>query len=579
MKQLILLVLCVSCALGGKSTVKPLTLVSEGTSRYAIVLSHAATASDSVAAGELQRHLKEISGADLRIVNDRVPASKFEVVIGATARTRPAWFSSITRDGGFSIRTRGSRLFFAGKGETGVINGVYSFLEQELGCRKYSASVKIVPKRRTVIVSGKIDRTENPVFTHRSINSWELDDPEYRRWHKDLKQNESDPQWGLFVHTFHTLVPPERYFKEHPEYFALRNGLRVKEQLCLSNPDVFTIVVRELRRRMKLKPEATLWSVSQNDNVAYCQCPDCAAIDAREEAQSGSILEFVNKVAREFPEKTISTLAYLYSRKAPRTIRPEKNVNIMLCTIECMRTLPLETDTIRNGFVRDMKDWCRLTDNIFLWDYVVQFTGLVSPFPNLHVLQPNIQFFARYKTQMQFQQGQGRNPGCEFSELRTYLIAKLLWNPDVNIDSVMNDFLSGYYGKAAAPIRSYIDLMRDSLIASGGNLWIYDNPVVEMKTFLTPGLMKRYSRLFDEAESAVRSEPEYLARVRAARLPLMYAALEQAKVIGEGEDGIVLRSGSGFAVNPKIESLLAEFRDGCRRVGAVNVNEKALSVE
>ncbi|HEX3072089.1 MAG TPA: DUF4838 domain-containing protein, partial [Ignavibacteriales bacterium] len=402
---------------------------------------------------------------------------------------------------------------------------------------------------------------------------------EYCRWHK-LTDSEDRKTWGLFVHTFQTLLPPEKYFKEHPEYFALRNGLRNPEEPCLSAPDVLRIMADELRARMKANPQAKIWSVSQNDNYSCCKCDMCRSLDSLEGSESASVINFVNKVAREFPDKIISTLAYQYSRKAPKTLKPEKNVNIMLCTIESYRTYPLEADTSPGAFVKDLKDWSKLTNNIILWDYVVQFTNLICPFPNFHVLQPNLQLFAKYGAKMMFQQGAGTvNEGAEFRELRTYLISKLLWNPYINYDSVMNDFLSGYYGAAGKHIKEYIGVMKEGLIKSNGKLWIYSNPVDEMNDYLSPALMTEYNKIFDKAEEAVKNEPEYLERVKIARLPLKYAMLEQAKVLGDGANGTVVKTENGYSANPAIKTLLAEFHQQSKWPGVSYINEKQLSVD
>ncbi len=123
------------------------------------------------------------------------------------------------------------------------------------------------------------------------------------------------------------------------------------------------------------------------------------------------MIAFVNRVAGEFPDKVISTLAYQYTRSAPKNIKPAPNVNIMLCSIECNRSKPIATDPSSASFRKDVEDWGRLTDNIIMWDYVVQFRNLVSPFPNLRVLQPNIQYFAKNNIRMMFQQGRRRQRG------------------------------------------------------------------------------------------------------------------------------------------------------------------------
>ncbi|OGU35770.1 MAG: hypothetical protein A2068_15025, partial [Ignavibacteria bacterium GWB2_35_6b] len=462
--------------------------------------------------------------------------------------------------------------------DKGSLNAVYTFLEKFLNCRMYSPSVKIIPKQNSITIN-EIDIIENPVFTYRDVHSYESTNDEYCRWHK-LTDSIDRKIWGMFVHTFQELLPSEKYFEKHPEYFALRGEIRVPDQPCLNNPEVFKIIVDELRKRIKENPNAKIWSVSQNDNYSCCQCPGCSKFDEQEGSPSGSVINFVNKVAKEFPDKIISTLAYQYSRKAPKHIKPKKNVNIMLCTIECYRTKPIASDTSSSGFLNDLIEWSKLTDNIFLWDYVVQFTNLISPFPNFHILQPNIQLFARYNVKMMFQQAAGKRQAAEFGELRSYLIAKLLWNPNINVDSVMNDFLSGYYGNAGKFIRLYIDLMQSELLKSDAQLNIYGDPIESMNNYLSPELMDKYNIIFNDAESAVTGETEYLNRVKTARLPLTYAMLEHAKVIEDKSKGLVIKQDvKNYMPNPRIISLLNYLSTYSKNKDDVYLNEKGLTPE
>jgi hypothetical protein len=575
MKYFLLTLFLMNNILTAQSSLIELTY--EYSTKHKIIIAHNASRWDSLAANELQYYIKEISGVIIPIENDLTPVGEFEIIIGENKHSFITDKSKIKFDG-FIIKTIGNKINFVGGEKKGILNSVYTFLEKYLNCKMYSSEVKNIPGIKNILIP-QIDINENPAFSYRDINYYHAENTEYCRWHK-LVEPDDKKIWGMFVHTFNTLVPPEKYFKDHPEYYTYRDNLRVPEELCLSNPDVYKIVVEELRRRINENPEAKYWSVSQNDNDDYCKCENCRIIDEREGSPAGSIINFVNKIAKEFPDKIISTLAYRYSRKAPLFIKPEKNVNIMLCTIECFRTEPLATDPTSKSFVKDLENWSKISDNIFLWDYVVQFSNLISPFPNFQVLQPNIQLFQNYQVKMMFQQGAGRNRNTEFGELRTYLISKLLWNPNVNIDSVMNDFLSGYYGEAGKHIKNYIDALTTELNNSGGKLWIYSNPVDQMKDFLKPEFLENYNVFFDEAEKSVKSDSVSLERVKIARLPLIYAMLEQAKVIETGNKSIITFDESGCkVVNSKIKSLLDEFLFYSTKNDEVYVNEKSLTAK
>ena len=153
----------------------------------------------------------------------------------------------------------------------------------------------------------------------------------YLDWHK--LNHELDcriSEFGLFVHTFNTLLPPEKYYAQHPEYYAMVKGRRVATQPCLSNPQVLEIVCDELSRRIAANPEAKYWSVSANDNYGYCTCPECAKIDAEEESPAGSVVRFANKVAARFPRQNdLDAGLPLLAQSSQNQTRPERQHHVL----------------------------------------------------------------------------------------------------------------------------------------------------------------------------------------------------------------------------------------------------------
>ena len=565
-----------------------IVLAADGMSRYRIVTPAAPTENEEQAARVLQEYLLQIAGTVLPIVRADRAESPYEILLGQNERLGEIGVqldSGALTKGGYVIRTSDSRLIIAGGSDAGTLYGVYGFLETHLGARMYSPSVKVIP-RMDRLALGPIDDREVPAFAYRTTHYRVTWDAEYVDWHKLSQDAEgARPEWGLWVHTFSRLVPPELHYEDHPEYYAMVDGRRIPTQLCLTNPDVLDVVVRNLRREMGQNPDATYWSVSQNDNRAHCTCDRCRSIDEREGSPAGSILNFVNQVAERFPDKVISTLAYEYSRRAPRTLRPRENVNIMLCSIEVTRDRPVapeyaerafgpaeEQDRLNDAFREDVRAWSRIADDIIVWDYVIQFHNLISPFPNLHVLQPNIRFFADHGVTALFEQG-NREVGGEFAELRAYLLSKLMWNPSVDVDSLIDDFLHGYYGAAARPLLQYIDEMHDALVASNEPLRIFAGPWHASTSYLTPSLIDRYEALFDQAEAAVADDPAVLERVRVARLPLEFAIMEQAKKTFSGDGGLFQKVGGRWETRPDIRARIDPFVDLANRQGVTRVKE------
>ena len=388
-----------------------------------------ATTYELKAAGVLQNYIFLISGTRLKIKSDKVKPKGAEILIGRVKRPelKNLTTGTLGKDG-FLLRNTGQKLIIAGGSEKGVIYGVYTFLEKYLGCRKYSSENALVPKQKSIVLSPFEDQ-QIPVFTFREVYYRNVYNEEYMNWHKLDCHGEigASREWGFWCHSFSGLLSNEKYWESHPEYFSFYDGERHPgSQLCLTNPDVLKIVVENLKSEIGKNPEPLYWSVSQNDNTSYCRCPDCSALDKEAGSSMGTLLPFINKVAEQFPDKIISTLAYQYTRKPPKNIVPAKNVNIMLCNIESPRHITIEKGD--SAFCEDLAGWGQITDNIILWDYVIQFSNLMAPFPNLRTLQPNVQYFHKNRVSAVFEQA-NREIGGEFAELRAYLLAKLLWNP------------------------------------------------------------------------------------------------------------------------------------------------------
>jgi hypothetical protein len=526
-----------------------LTLVDNSRSDYRIVVADSASTWDQLAAKELQRYLREISGVPLAIVNDEgMPESK-EILIGTNRHFNLSNIDlnlSTLDDEGFRIETAGEKLVIIGGPVRGSLYGVYTLLEDYLGCRWYSSKVSVVPRRSTVRLP-PINTTQKPAFKFREVFYRDLMNPEFAarlklNGNSNLKRDQQS--WGTWCHSLYSFVPPEKYFDTHPEYFSLIDGKRAHTynydkvvltgQLCFSEPGLKDVMIASLRERMATNPNFQYWSISQNDSPVFCQCDRCATVNEREDSPMGTMLDFVNQVAAQFPGKTLSTLAYTFSIKPPKFIRAASNVCVVVTTtgITCERPIAQSPDTGRDWpdgnnakFRRYLEQWSRAADDFYIWDYEILFTHLLAPFPNLRNLQPNLKLFLANKAQGVFAQG-NREVGGEFCELRAYLLAKLLWNPNVNLDLVLDDFLAGYYGAASLPIRKYIDLMHDALSRSSISLTTADSLKRHAQDFLAPDLLDQYEILFDQAERLVANQTELLERVQTARMPLIYAQLE-----------------------------------------------------
>ena len=281
---------------------------------------------------------------------------------------------------------------------------------------------------------------------------------------------------------------------------------------------------------MRELPEYLIYDVSQNDWNNPCECHDCQAVVDREGSQSGPIIQFVNQVAdslkAEFPDKFIGTLAYSYTRKPPKTLKPRDNVVVRFCSIECCFAHDFMSCPQNKTFVEDMNGWAAISPHIYIWDYVVNFSHYILPFPNFRVLQPNIRFFRDHKAIGIMEQAAYQSRGGEFAELRAYLIAKLLWHPETEVESVINDFMYGYYGRAGEYVRAYFDLLHSRLTP---DTHIHLGLQHDDRLF-SDEFVRQAEALFDQADAVADTE-EIRHRVEMARLPVMYLNCRRNPVI------------------------------------------------
>ncbi|RME91357.1 MAG: DUF4838 domain-containing protein, partial [Verrucomicrobia bacterium] len=429
------------------------------------------------------------------------------------------------------IRTRGQRLLLAGGRPRGTLYAVSHFLQQQCGVRWWTPWAEQVPRPDQLVVPD-LDVRYAPTFESRDPFWYPAFDARWAVRNFSNSQSARIPEdWGGciryrgFVHTFYPLVPPQEHFAEHTEWYSLVDGKRTADhaQLCLTNPELRRFVVERVKQWLRESPEARIVSVSQNDWHRPCECDACRAIDEREGSHAGSLLDFVNYVAaevgKEFPHVAIDTLAYQYTRKPPKTIRPRPNVIVRLCSIECNFREPLEAPANR-AFAEDIRGWAAICNRLYVWDYTTDFAHYLQPHPNWFVLGPNVRFFAAHHVKGLFEQGAYQGYGAEFSELRAWVLAQLLWDPSQDDRRLIDEFLDGYYGPAAPFIRRYMALLHDA--SAGWNLTCFSRTDTPFFNFVT---MARAEQLWRQAQAAVADQPELKPRVRLGRVWLGYVWL------------------------------------------------------
>lgn len=555
---------------------------------WKIVCAPSATESERYATTEFQRLFKEMTGVELPLVAT-ASADSGAVFIGPDAvlhSGQPTDRRALGEEA-LRIRVASKAVCIDGGRPRGTLYGVYEFFEELCGARFLTFDHTYFPMdaaQRKIPVGV---RFVNPTFAFRW--SYYGESSRYPDFAARLRVNtvSDDPKLGgrtgfrLVSHNVAYLVPPAKFGKDHPEYFALLNGQRKLEeggggpQLCMSNPELIGVVAEAVREEIKQNPTARNINIAQMDNESYCTCPNCAAIDAREESHAGATLAFVNAVAERIeksnPDVLISTYAYLYTRKPPKTIKPRRNVMIQLCSIECCDFHAIDDSAcpLNRSFCADMAGWKQIANNVFIWHYNTNFKGYVLPFPNLRSLGKSVSYFAQNNGKGVFMQAAGNGFSTELSDLRNYVMARCLWKPGRDSFQEGEEFCRLHYAESAAPIIAYLKYYHDLVGKSGAHPTCFPT---ESSLCISPDSARRIMGYFREARSLATSEV-VRARVEKASLCAYRAALSASSMRLTYREGVCYPDLSEFGT-----ALLDQYAAMCQRFG-VTMDDEMISTE
>ena len=578
--------------------VHALTIAQDSTSTAVIVVDKEASLPQQYAAKELADFLKQVTGAQLPVVNN-APADKPRLLVGAAAaRLADANF---TTDGlgadGIVIKTIGNDLILAGGEPRGTLYAVYSFLEDYVGCRWWTSKVSFIPKKSNLSFKN-LDVRFVPVLEFRETfwldafnGTWAVRN-KINGHHADISVQQGG-RWNVnecinWCHTFHNLIPPDKYFDDHPEWFSMIDGVRTPKimaryqgteyempaQLCLTNEQMRLEMVKNLKEKFRENPEMAFFSVSQMDTFpgfdGCCECPACAAVETEEDSPAGLIIRFVNKVAedieKDFPDIPIGTLAYGYTKKPPRLVKPRANVIVVLCNSGGNFFTPLQ-----DGIHKDIHDyignWSKISKRLWVWDYVTNHSKYVIPHPNLRVLAPNIRFFIANNVKGVFSQGAGASGGAEMAELKAWMTAKLMWNPDLDGQKLVDEFVAGYYGLAAKDISAYLNLIHDAVAASGD---VFDGWTMPIDAnFLSFEVLNQSWIYLKAAAEAVKDDPEMRFRIEVAQLPVIHVFVLRWDELRE----TAAASDTPWPMPDSIKEALDHFREVVRKADITHLGE------
>lgn len=554
-------------AMGRVSANAGLVLVQDGRGLATIVTAAKPAENARLAAADLQRCLEKISGAKLPIATDASPPAGVLILVGASSLTDripdlkiPAGMTRNLREEGFMVRTVGDSLVLAGndaKPYLGTRYAVGEFLHS-LGVRWFLPGEvgEVVPNMPTIAV-GPLDIRQQPDFPVR--NWWEHAqgnmEAECREWKIHNKMNpDSVDAFGVPGDSSVGGFLPKDQFKEHPDWFALqRDGTRTNGHPCMSSDGMFKHFVE--RVKSDARRGASVSAFAPDDGMPRCWCEPCARLGTSfdgygandrdpvaEFSMSNEWFYFVNRILtevnKEFPDYLIATNGYANRDMPPEmppgvAFNPRKNLvvmfaNIPACTIHAYDD-PKCWQMRRQGQM--IRRWCKLSDKVWMYNY--NYTMLVNKgtiTPMVTRLRRNIPLLKQWGV-IGFNDQDEAN--WALSGLPTRLIrARLEWDTKADVDAILDDFYTRWFGRAAGPMKTYYDALEAAFSLAPQ----HGHEDVILRTIYSETLMAKLDASIKAAEAAAESQPEkYRLKIERAIYDNLreFVAMEKAKREGD----------------------------------------------
>ena len=531
-------------------------IIENKNTKYHICYSKDASECVRYSSTELQKYLYKSTKVCIPLFSDKCPKRGSEIWVGNAREVDYSYLLDDYSDEAFLIKSIDDNLLILGKSDRGTMYGVYYFLNKYINFRCLSNDTEIFSKLDKIEVIN--DEIKDFAFEHRDVYWNFAFDGNYASKNM-LNSNLADlsvrkggrRKWYNFHHSFADLLSPEENFDAHPEYFSLVDGKRKKEhtELCLSNEEVYNLVLTKLKSWIKDNPDCTVFSVAQDEWMGHfekmaCECENCKKIDDLHGSQSASIIKFVNRLERdikdEYPNVLLHTFAYQYSRKPPKDLIPNENVIVRLTNIECSWSKSIEEGALENPngrnakFLEDLTGWSKIAKRLYIWDYAVNYRNYLLPFPCLRSMYKNIMLYKKIGVKGVLIEGNFSFGGKGYlDELKAYLSSRLLTFDERSLEEIVDEFCKGYYGKASEKVKEYIYLFEDNI---KGDMWLYDDADHEM---FTDELVEKAEEIIKDALSLVDENDKEYKHVEELFLTYLYMYIVRLPLEDKSRDNLI----------------------------------------
>ena len=479
-------------------------IVRNGRPAAVILVADDASPVTHEAAGELARVIEKATGARLLIFPEDELIAKdkgypadaaSKILVGDTkmGRTLGVDLSALPAEG-FVIRTTGRYLVLAGRDgrhadwtwrghrRTARLRGTWyavcAFLEDVVGARWLWPGElgEVVPKVKDIAVP-EMKRTDAPKLMSRVLRANFAYGSTWRRsafgiglstqvqfaMMQELIRWVDHQRLGSSLSIAHTEFSREwldEFGGRHPDWFAMQpsgkrllsygGGYRVR--MCLSHPGVIDESVRRTVAYLDAHPNVGGFGIAPSDVYgSYCVCERCkkwgpttSDLVAR---HSAAVAE---RVAKLRPGKYVHALAYHKYNDAPESdVRLGSSVVLSYVGVDYFGYL---CDRARQKSIKEWDGWAKAASKI-VWrpNNFCQCAGV----PRVYVTRLGDDFQCFHASNMIGVDFDRLAPNFALDGLNYYVTSRLTWNPEADVDAIVDDYCQKGFDAAAPAVREY----------------------------------------------------------------------------------------------------------------------------
>jgi hypothetical protein len=409
----------------------------------------------------------------------------------------------------------------------------------------------------------------SPDFEYREPYFSSNFNPNFRAWNKT---NYLELEWGLWGHNLHKILKDYTL----PESAYAKIGFsRNKKQYCFTSDTLFKYVNEKIGNIYASDNALNKYMILPNDNTIVCTCSTCKAVGNTTTDAAPAVFNFLNSLARNHKNLSFFTTAYVTVKEIPR-FKAAKNVGIFYSIIDIQKGVPLEDSKYFKKFESDLKRWSAYVNNVYIWDYVVNFDNYFDMYPSLKVTQKNLKLYKQLGVNGVFLHGSEYDYST-FQDLKSTIIAKLLWNTNVNVDDeIENYFHEKFPKKLAGALANYYSFIENSFFTNKTELSIYSGINKSVNKYLDPKVFFSFYDEFDSNTERNKYDKDFLKVATA----LSFLKLEIMRANGIGTYGFAtINSNKEIIVKNETAILLDKLTAFSRSSGLKTYTETKYQIE